>query len=295
MSSDSEDNAGSSDDDDHDDEDYDDGTVRVVVSANEMELNNTTTRISFANNPDEWATKDLALAQIELRNAQLKKLQDVQTIEYLKAQNIMLTTIASQRKGVVMEEDSTAVLTSLPLQQQNQQQAPASPQQERSRRARHNGLLEYRSFRGATQPQDVTFHATEEMLHRSRKRIHEELTLSRMRAADALGSKSRYLEQRMMDSHANSSKRYSELHSLYTEAVDLRDRYSLSVQVPRPVMSSGNEYAHAKARLMTGSNRNDDNAFDLSSASDQELERYRSWLRAKNEKTTRATQGPTIY
>ena len=116
-----------------------------------------------------------------------------------------------------------------------------------------------------------------------------------MRAADALGSKSRYLEQRMMDSHANSSKRYSELHSLYTEAVDLRDRYSLSVQVPRPVMSSGNEYAHAKARLMTGSNRNDDNAFDLSSASDQELERYRSWLRAKNEKTTRATQGPTIY
>ena len=283
-------------------------------SNNDSKTNTSNVVPSYSNNSDEWGTKELAIAQLELRNAQLKKLQDVQTIEYLKAQNAMLTTIAAQREGVigVDSKNSSSKYSSFAInintpqkrkeqQQQQQQQAPSSPQQERSRRSRRDGLLEYPPIRKgptymSTLPQDVTFHTTEEMLLRSRKRIQQELTLSRLRTADVLGGKSRHLEQRMMDAHANSSKRYSELHGLYAEAVNLRDRYDLSVQVQRPVMTSNVQFQQQKNRLNIATTPVELSS-DLAAASDQELEKYRTWLRGKSEMSfgKRNSAGPVIY
>jgi hypothetical protein len=143
-----------------------------------------------------------------------------------------------------------------------------------------------------TLPQDVTFHSTEEMLLRSRQRVQQELMLSRMRAADALGPQERYLEQKMMASQAKSTKRYSDLHELYSEAVHLRDRYKLSVQIERPVMTTQEEYKQAKQDLKVSPV---EPKHDFETFSDRDLEKYRAWLRAKSDFTGTGIEGPLIY
>ena len=149
----------------------------------------------------------------------------------------------------------------------------------------------------------MTFHSTEEMLLRSRKRIQHELMLSRTRAADVLGTKERHLEQRMLSVQANSAKRYTELHDLYTHAVDLRDRYHLTVNMPRPVMTTQEEYEETRRRVGVNNNNNSrsiegcdgEHLVDLSKASDADLERYRHWLKAKTIRTSRSMEGPNVY
>ena len=98
----------------------------------------------------------------------------------------------------------------------------------------------------------------------------------------------------MMISHVNSTKRYSELHGLYTEAAHLRDRYKLSVQVQRPVMTSHDEYEEMRKNFLQAPLPSSSEEMDLSLVSDHELERYRNWLKSKNN-FTGSSKDPQIY
>ena len=266
------------------DVDSNDDEEREEQEKHHSSEHNTTITSGNTNDSKEWDTQQLALTHAKLRNAQLQTLQDVQTIEYLKAQ------IATQPHDPPVP---TAATTTPPRTTKPPPQ-PHSPQQERSLRMREDALQNFREnvlyMRTASttttrsMPADVTFHTTEEMLLRSRQRVKQELKLSRLRAHAALDSTQerrleRSLENKMMHAHANSTKRYSELHGLYSEAVALRDRYQLSVAVPpRPVMTTGPEHQARHSFLTTERTEGKKETFDLALATNDDLEKYRQWL-----------------